>query len=307
MTDNPDDEGYPIDPDAEGRHDDLEDEDGPGKHVPYPRHQHVRGQLQAHKPRSKKAQKRLTKSSNRILAQENRKKSLELRKAGATYQQIAEAVGYHDASGARKAVMKAFGEVIQEPVAELRTMQVERLNHMLMVLWPKVQGGDERAISTALMVMNKIDALMGTEAAKQVEVTDTKSILVIDGDKDGYIAALKKMSGAGVSPDGTNMKTTVTAEQIKALPSPEANRYPPGMGGPVQQPSTEDVVEGVLVDDNNISGDTPTSSAEGPKMSDCTSPLGTVCKDPACPLHYGRRTKKQFKFGVDPTVRRKEG
>lgn len=25
----------------------------------------------------------------------------------------------------------------------------------------------------------------------------------------------------------------------------------------------------------------------GPKMSDCTSPLGAVCQDPACPLHFG--------------------
>lgn len=24
----------------------------------------------------------------------------------------------------------------------------------------------------------------------------------------------------------------------------------------------------------------------GSKMSDCTSSLGTVCKDPACPLHF---------------------
>lgn len=27
---------------------------------------------------------------------------------------------------------------------------------------------------------------------------------------------------------------------------------------------------------------------QAPKMSDCPSPLGTVCKDPACPLHFGR-------------------
>lgn len=33
--------------------------------------------------------------------------------------------------------------------------------------------------------------------------------------------------------------------------------------------------------------DTRTAVVEPPKMSDCPSPLGTVCKDPSCPVHFG--------------------
>lgn len=288
----PVDESYPPD----------DDEDAPGQHVPEPRAQRVRGAMQA-RPGKAKAQRRLVKGSSRIMVQEKRRKALELRKAGATYDQIAQAVGYKDSGGARKAVLKGFGEVIQEPVAELRTMQIERLNHMLMVLWPKVQTGDTVAINTSLSVMNKIDALMGTEAARQIEVKNDHAVLVIDGNKEDYIAALKKMAGAGVNPDGTNM----TAQQVpQALPSGQPatppSRYPPGMG------PQEDVVDAELVEETLPEVFGGEEHPPDVQMSDCTSPLGTVCKDPACPLHFGQgRTKKKFNFGVDPTVQRKKG
>lgn len=38
-----------------------------------------------------------------------------------------------------------------------------------------------------------------------------------------------------------------------------------------------------------------------PKMSDCTSPLGTICKDPACTLHFSRVAgmKERWNPGFD--------
>lgn len=290
-------DGYPPDP----------PEDGPGQHVPQPRAHRVKRPLHTQAGKGKVKRGGLKKGSSRILSQQKRRQALELRKAGATYAQIAQSVGYNDASAAHKAVMKAFGEVIQEPVNELKTIQVERLNHMLVVLWPKVQQGDERAIGTALMVMNKIDALMGTEAAQRVTVKNENNILVVDGDKDDYIAALKKMAGAGVGPDGNNISAaTVAAQQTGPAALGAGRNYPPGMGGASAAVVVEeelDVVDAVVVED--------VAEPEAPRMSDCPSPLGTVCKDPSCALHYpkdqnapGMQTKKRFSFGVDPTVKR---
>lgn len=297
MTNLEPEDGYPPDKDY-----DQDPTDVPGEHVPVPRGKQVRGVLQANKPRSKQ-RRRVVRGTSRIISQQKRRQALEFRKAGMTYAQIADQVGFSNAGAARKSVLKAFGEVIQEPVAELKTIQVERLNHMLLTLWGKVSQGDETAINTSLRIMDKIDSLMGTEAARQVEVRSDTAVLVIDGNKDDYITALKKMAGAGVGPDGTNIQ----AQQVmgpgtgpQALPAAPQRNYPPGMG-PTGGLS-EDIVDGEVVEDVP-SGDTPTLSAEGPKtLSDCTSPLGTVCKDPACPLHFGPR--KKFKFGVDPTVRR---
>lgn len=133
----------------------------------------------------------------RIAALEKERRALEFRKAGMTYAEIANQVGYADASGARKAVIRGMQSIIQEPAVELRTWQYERLNHMLLVLWPKVQQGKERAIETSLRIMDKMDRLFGTEAAKEVDVNvhHQGAVLVIDGDKDSYIAAVKRMAG----------------------------------------------------------------------------------------------------------------
>ncbi len=166
------------------------------------------------KPRSKRLQM-LPPGQGKFLVRQKERQALELRKGGASYQSIADAVGYTNAGGARKAVLRAFGAVIQEPVEELRSLQKERLNHMLLTLWPKVQAGDERAIDTALRVMDKMDRLSGTDAAQQVnvDVTSRNAVLVVEGDKQDYIAALKRM--AGVDFDGRNIPRQIERQDIQ--------------------------------------------------------------------------------------------
>lgn len=255
---------------------DEPDEDAPGMNVPQPRSAAIRGAMHGTARSSKqKARRRVVKGSSRIMAQQKRRTALEMRKAGATYDAIAQAVGYKDGGGARKAVLKAMGDVIQEPVAELKVLQQERLNHMLVAIWQRVQTGDLGAMNMALSIMNKMDALAGTEAAQRIEhdVQSNSAILVVEGSKDEYIAALKKMSGAGVQPDGTNAPIPGQVAVAALNPTAPANRYPPGMG--VQEQGTllteqteeeqvQDIVDAVLVDEESpvSSGDTPTSVAE---------------------------------------------
>jgi AraC-like DNA-binding protein len=275
---------YPADP--------PDDFDGPGN-VPPLRSAGVRKKVLQTHPVTNRT-KKVGKSPSRILAQEKRRKALELRKTGATYDQIAQFVGYNDGSAARKAVIKAFGQVIQEPVAEVRVIQIERLNHMLMTLWPKVNQVDENAIRTSLAVMDKIDALMGTEAARQVEVTNTGAVLVVDGNKDDYLRALKKM--AGISSDGHNVSP---GQARHALPpghstgvvqTDQGPLYPPGMSGTVDSGVGDedsafggrDVVDAELVEDSH----------EHPRTEDTSG------------VHPATPTQRKFSFGVDPTVRR---
>lgn len=164
----------------------------------------VGGKVVVRKRRKSHSRHSLPAGQGRFLAQEKARKALELRKGGASYSSIAQAVGYKNESGARRAVLRAYGQVIHEPVEELRGLQVERLNHMLLTLWPKVQSGDERAIMTALSVMDRIDRISGTEAAQKVDVSvqHEQAVLVIDGDKDAYVSAMRKL--AGIEADGSN-------------------------------------------------------------------------------------------------------
>lgn len=61
--------------------------------------------------------------------------ALTLRRGGATYEQIAKAVGYADTSGAYKAVMKALRETLAEPAEELRTLELQRLDRLFLEAW----------------------------------------------------------------------------------------------------------------------------------------------------------------------------
>lgn len=216
VEDLSDDDGYPVD-----------DDDGQEQRI-IPR----AGRILSHARRTNTAiapTKKAAKAGRQILQQEKQRKALELRKGGATYEQIATAVGYSDASGSRKAVVRALKHVTQEPVMELKTLQIERLNHMLLTMWPKVQQGDERAIDTSLRVMDKIDALMGTHAAQKIDinVNQQDAILVIDGNKDDYIAAMRRM--VGIHEDGTN-------KAIEAAPV-----YPIGADIPMDADIIEDM------------------------------------------------------------------
>lgn len=274
-------ENAPYPPDTE--------EAGEVSTAPVPRAKAVRKKVLATtRPKSKKPGA-IHKRGNRILAQEKRRSALELRKAGVSYAEIAKAVGYADQSGARKAVMKAFGEVIQEPVAELRVIQQERLNHMLMALWPRVQQGDETAINTALRVMDKVDRLQGTEEAPanngggNMTVHTGDNILVIDGDKDDYIAALRKMSGAGVQADGTN--------EVVGGP-------PPGMEHrALNKADHEQMVDDGIIDADVVE-DAPPGSLKEALGAEGVAAVQAVMAPPKEP--------KRFKFGMDPTVKREK-
>lgn len=289
---------YP--PDAEDAFDvmDMEAPDAPGR-PPVPRAAGVRAaarhkgmSVRAPKTKVKKA-KSVSRGGGRILTQQKRRQALELRKAGASYQAIAEAMGYHDASGARKAVIKAFGEVIQEPVTELRTLQVERLNQMLMTLWPRVQQGEDGAIRTALSVMDKMDRLQGTETAPSMDINVNQTgILVIDGNKDDYISQMKKM--AGIDGNGQNILAAQGSPQAQQVPLgaqlPQITagpQYPPGMMAG-QGNEDNDIVDAEVVDDRDESGTDPVRTDEAPQQMP------------------GSPSKKKFSFGVDPTVRRGE-
>jgi hypothetical protein len=183
-----------------------------------PRHvgEAVRKRAMAVRPPTKK-KKAVT--AKRIQAVENQRRALELRKSGATYDQIAQVIGYSDASGASKAVQRALQAVIQEPAKEVLTINMERLNHMLLTVWPKINAGDERAIDTGLRIMDKIDRLMGTEQAQQIEHKHVHAgaVLVVDGDEDAYIAAMKRMAGI-VGSEGQN-KTDNGVVEVQEAPA----------------------------------------------------------------------------------------
>lgn len=199
----------------------------------------------------------------RILAQQKRRDALELRKMGVTYAKIAEAVGYPNASEARKQVLKAYNEIVQEPAAELRTLQVERLNHLLTLAWKEAATGNLSAINTAVAIMARIDVLNGTESAIKIETTTTtnNNIIQVQATEDEFIAQMKRF--LNIQPDGSNGpgspmqvqsggQAALPAGQVQppaqTQPTEAQVLYPPGMGPNPTRHETVVVVQEVQSD-----------------------------------------------------------
>jgi preprotein translocase subunit SecD len=108
--------------------------------------------------------------SRRVAAHDRQLRALELRKAGATYQVIAEQLGYAQAKGAYKAVASALKLTLREPAEELRELEVARLDAMLLVLWRRVQAGDEKAVDRVLRIMERRARLLGLDAPTNTKV-----------------------------------------------------------------------------------------------------------------------------------------
>jgi hypothetical protein len=98
--------------------------------------------------------------------------AIKLRMAGATTEQIAEQLGYANASGAYKAIMRELEATVQlqsEGTESVRQLELKRLDQMLFPIWPQVLAGDQGAISTALRIQERRASLLGLDAPKQIE------------------------------------------------------------------------------------------------------------------------------------------
>lgn len=129
-------------------------------------------------------------SRRKVTARERELRALELRKAGLTYLQIAQQLGITE-QGAHKAVMrtlKRLNERIMEQAAEVRRLELERLDAMLLSLWPQARKGNLGAIDRVLRIMQRRADLLGLDAPKGIDVTTGGEPLHVvlrwDGDGD---------------------------------------------------------------------------------------------------------------------------
>ena len=109
--------------------------------------------------------------TRRIKALDRHLQALELRKAGATYQAIADQLGYAHARGAHKAVASALKATLREPADDVRELEIQRLDAALLAIWRRVQAGDYAAIDRLLGIINSRAKLTGTFAPKKLEYT----------------------------------------------------------------------------------------------------------------------------------------
>lgn len=110
---------------------------------------------------------RPTTAPRNLTAAEREVQALELRKTGMTYRGIAKEMRV-SLDTAHKAVRRALNRIrahANEDAAEVREIELERLDAMLKGLWQKCEAGDTQAIDRALRISERRAKLLGLDFA----------------------------------------------------------------------------------------------------------------------------------------------
>lgn len=105
-------------------------------------------------------------SPRRIQARLRAKQALELRLVGATFQQIAQRLGYNSKVAAYKAVMGELDRIPKPEAEELLKVNLERLNKGRMAVWPLESHKD---VETELKIQAREAAYLGLDSPTKLE------------------------------------------------------------------------------------------------------------------------------------------
>lgn len=105
----------------------------------------------------------------KIAAMETARKALDLRRGGATYRQIADAL-HITVSTAEKAVKRGLKLIVAEPAAEVLQLELDRLDGAWMGLWPRIQKGEPAAVAAGVRIMERRSRLLGLDKPAKVDV-----------------------------------------------------------------------------------------------------------------------------------------
>ena len=117
---------------------------------------------------------RKPRSRSDVQALDRERQAIELRKAGASYDQIARQIGYANKGAAYKAVsraLKATMATMSLDADAYRQLAADRLDAMLLGVWQAATRGDPQAISAVLRIEERRASMLGLDAPKRTEVT----------------------------------------------------------------------------------------------------------------------------------------
>jgi hypothetical protein len=112
-------------------------------------------------------------SAARVQAQENRRKAVELRRAGLSFRQIAKELGMSK-SGCYKAVQRALTDIqkeLDDSATLLCAQESDRLDTLQVNVWSQALKGDVKAIDRVLRIMERRARLLGLDKPQKVAPT----------------------------------------------------------------------------------------------------------------------------------------
>ena len=156
---------------------------------------------------------------------ERERQVIELRAAGRSFNDIAQVVGFKNASGAFTAYERALKRTMREAgLEECRSLELERLDKLQSAAWPDAMLGDMKAIDSVLKIMDRRSKYLGLDAPIKVEA----SVDSVDaGSIDSEIFRLMGMLSG-------NVVGRVPSRELVAIEMPDSavveGDYPAGVG-----------------------------------------------------------------------------
>lgn len=119
-------------------------------------------------------------SARRLKSAERRRIAVERRLGGDTYEQIAERLGVtrQAAFALVKQALTDLNAQTSLEAAELRRLELERLEFMRRAIWAQVVAGDVQAVDRALKISKRISEITGMDAPVKHEAQLTDEITV---------------------------------------------------------------------------------------------------------------------------------
>lgn len=105
-------------------------------------------------------------------------RALELRKAGVSYDMIAQQLGYSNKSSAHRAVSKLLDSTEKEVVGDLREMELRRLDDLFRSMYPMALKGNFAAVDKCLKIMERRSKITGLDAPEKTQ-SDVRQIIKV--------------------------------------------------------------------------------------------------------------------------------
>jgi hypothetical protein len=121
-----------------------------------------------------------TKTSKRKLISAERKlEAFALRKAGASYTQIGAKLGFSPAAAYAAVVahLRELAEKTNEITEDVRRLEIERLDAMLLGLWQQAAQGNEVKVDRVIKIMDQRAKLLGLYAPEKHEIATHEAML----------------------------------------------------------------------------------------------------------------------------------
>lgn len=196
------------------------------------------GQLVTRRPIRDYVKKSVTKKGRRkkpspaMIAkrEEDRRRAesaLELRKAGVTYQKIADSLGYSSAGAAKNAVDRLLKRQEFEAAKDVVLIDLQRLDEYQARCTERLRNsGDLGQIDRLMRIMEMRYRIIGVNEETSAELQQhfglnvvNKGVMVVQGSEQDFVRAM--MSAVGVDPDspeGKRYVDTAVGREIEAAP-----------------------------------------------------------------------------------------